>query len=138
MVTARAAAVPRPWVDRVLAAVPLASIYLWLCVLYGWEAWGHVTPWLNGDELETAQISRSIAETAIASPEAPAARRIDQPSRRTSRSDADASASPGTMRRRRSAWTSAFVWRSTTTRWPAKRLRPYLSRLNALGGGQER
>lgn len=63
MVTARATAVPRPWVDRVLAAVPLASIYLWLCVLYGWEAWGHVTPWLNGDELETAQISRSIAET---------------------------------------------------------------------------
>jgi hypothetical protein len=63
VVTARAAAVPRPWVDRVLAAVPLASIYLWLCVLYGWEAWGHVTPWLNGDELETAQISRSIAET---------------------------------------------------------------------------
>ena len=63
MVTARATAVPRPWVDRVIAAVPLASIYLWLCVLYGWEAWGHVTPWLNGDELETAQISRSIAET---------------------------------------------------------------------------
>ena len=61
--TARAAAVPRPWVDRLLAAVPILSIYLWLCVLYGWEAWGHVTPWLNSDELETAQLSRAVAET---------------------------------------------------------------------------
>jgi hypothetical protein len=61
--TARAAAVPRPWVDKLLAAVPLLSIYLWLCVLYGWEASGHVTPWLNGDELEFTQISRSIAES---------------------------------------------------------------------------
>ena len=61
--TARAAAVPRPWVGRLLAAVPILSIYLWLCVLYGWEAWGHVTPWLNSDELETAQLSRAIAET---------------------------------------------------------------------------
>jgi hypothetical protein len=61
--TARATAVPRPWVDRLVAAVPLLSIYLWLCVLYGWEAWGHVTPWLNSDELETAQLSRAIAET---------------------------------------------------------------------------
>ena len=60
---ARAAAVPRPWVDRLVAAVPLLSIYLWLCVLYGWEASGHVTVWLNGDELETAQISRAVAET---------------------------------------------------------------------------
>ena len=61
--TARAAAVPRPWVSRLLAAVPILSIYLWLCVLYGWEAWGHVTPWLNSDELETAQLSRALAET---------------------------------------------------------------------------
>ena len=61
--SARAAAVPRPWVDRLLAAVPILSIYLWLCVLYGWEASGHVTIWLNSDELETAQLSRAVAET---------------------------------------------------------------------------
>jgi hypothetical protein len=61
--TARAAAVPRLVSDRLLAALPLLTIYIWLSFLYGWEAWGHVTPWLNGDELETAQISRAIAET---------------------------------------------------------------------------
>jgi hypothetical protein len=64
VLTARAAAVvSRPRVDRLLAAVPLLSIYLWLCVLYGWEAFGHVTPWLNSDELETAQLSRALADT---------------------------------------------------------------------------
>ena len=62
VVTARVAALPRPWVDRLLAAVPILSIYLWLCVLYGWEASGHVTIWLNSDELEMAQLSRGIAE----------------------------------------------------------------------------
>jgi hypothetical protein len=62
--TARTAAVvSRPRVERLLAVVPLLSIYLWLCVLYGWEAYGHVTPWLNSDELETAQLSRAVAET---------------------------------------------------------------------------
>lgn len=61
--TASTSAVPKPWVGRLLAAVPILSIYLWLCVLYGWEAWGHVTPWLNSDELETAQLSRAVAET---------------------------------------------------------------------------
>ncbi len=61
--SARAAAVPRPWVNRLLAAVPILSIYLWLCVLYGWEASGHVTIWLNSDELEMAQLSRAVAET---------------------------------------------------------------------------
>ena len=45
------------------SALPLLTIYIWLSFLYGWEAWGHVTPWLNGDELETAQLSRAIAET---------------------------------------------------------------------------
>jgi hypothetical protein len=57
---------PRPsrtFADRLLAAVPLASIYLWLCVVYGFEAWRHVTPWLFTDELETTQISRAIAAT---------------------------------------------------------------------------
>ena len=62
VVTARVAALPRPWADRLLAAVPILSIYLWLCVLYGWEAYGHVTLWLNSDELEMTQLSRAIAE----------------------------------------------------------------------------
>src|SRR5712691_13469694 len=60
---------PRPTrtvTDRLLAAVPLASIYLWLCIVYGFEAWRHVTPWLFTDELETTQISRSIAATGHA------------------------------------------------------------------------
>ena len=60
---------PRPRrtiTDRLLAAVPLASIYLWLCIVYGFEAWRHVTPWLFTDELETTQISRSIAATGHA------------------------------------------------------------------------
>jgi hypothetical protein len=62
VLTARAAAVPRLGFDRLLSALPLLTIYIWLSFLYGWEAWGHVTPWLNGDELETAQLSRAIAE----------------------------------------------------------------------------
>jgi len=49
--------------ERVYRAVPLLSAFLWLCVLYGWQTRGHVTPWLFTDELKLAQISRSIAET---------------------------------------------------------------------------
>lgn len=52
--------------DRALTAVPLASIYLWLVIVYAFEAWKHVTPWLFTDELETTQISRSIAATGHA------------------------------------------------------------------------
>jgi len=59
-------ALPRPShtvTDRLLAAVPLASIYVWLCIVYAFEAWRRVTPWLFTDELEMTQISRSIAAT---------------------------------------------------------------------------
>ena len=49
--------------DRVLAAAPLASIYLWLSGIYMVEAWRRSTPWLFGDELEFTQLSRSIAAT---------------------------------------------------------------------------
>jgi hypothetical protein len=52
--------------DRVLAAVPLASIYLWLSIVYSVEAWKRVTPWLFTDELELTQLSRSIADTGHA------------------------------------------------------------------------
>ena len=56
----------RTFADRLLAAVPLVSIYLWLCIVYAFEAWRHVTPWLFTDELETTQISRAIAATGHA------------------------------------------------------------------------
>jgi hypothetical protein len=52
--------------DRLLAAVPLASIYVWLGIVYAFEAWRRVTPWLFTDELELTQISRSIAATGHA------------------------------------------------------------------------
>jgi hypothetical protein len=59
-----AAAAARPaLMDRVLAAVPLASTYIWLCIVYCVEAWKHSTPWLFTDELELTQLSRSIADT---------------------------------------------------------------------------
>jgi hypothetical protein len=47
--------------DRLFAALPLASIYVWLCGLYAVEAWRRVTPWLFTDELKLAQASRAIA-----------------------------------------------------------------------------
>ena len=64
------AAVPRPQQDaqparleRVLAAVPLASLVVWACLLYAWQAWAVVTPIIFTDELEFTQLARSIAET---------------------------------------------------------------------------
>jgi hypothetical protein len=38
-------------------------IFVWLCLLYGWEAWGNLTPWLISDEFERAQLSRAVAKT---------------------------------------------------------------------------
>src|SRR2546421_5706276 len=64
--TASPVAGERTLADRVLAAVPLLSIFLWLCVLYAIEAWAHGTPWLFGDELELTQLSRAIADTGHA------------------------------------------------------------------------
>ena len=63
-VEADAAVAARPrFADRALAAIPLASIYVWLCIVYCVEAWKHATPWLFTDELELTQLSRSIADT---------------------------------------------------------------------------
>jgi hypothetical protein len=57
----------RPTVtDRLLAAVPLVSVYLWLSIVYCFEAWKRTTPWLFTDELEMTQISRAIAATGHA------------------------------------------------------------------------
>src|SRR6266536_2835643 len=64
--TARPAPAERSLTDRLLAAVPLLSIFLWLCIIYAVEAWAHATPWLFGDELELTQLSRAIAATGHA------------------------------------------------------------------------
>jgi hypothetical protein len=60
------APVERTFVDRLLAAVPLLSVFLWLSIVYAVEAWAHSTPWLFGDELELTQLSRAIAATGHA------------------------------------------------------------------------
>jgi len=52
--------------DRLLDAVPLASIYVWLSAVYIVEAWRRPTPWLFGDELKFTQLGRSIAATGHA------------------------------------------------------------------------
>src|SRR4029077_20913218 len=57
------AAGARTFSDRLLAAIPLANVYGWLFVVYFWESWGHITPWLFTDELEMTQLSRAIAGT---------------------------------------------------------------------------
>lgn len=48
--------------DRVLAAVPVATVFVWLCLVYAVEAWSHGSPWLFTDELEWTQLGRSIAD----------------------------------------------------------------------------
>jgi hypothetical protein len=53
--------------DRLYRAIPLATAFLWLVILYGWQTRGHVTPWLFTDELKLAEISRSISDTGHAS-----------------------------------------------------------------------
>jgi hypothetical protein len=61
--TARPAAAERTIADRILAAVPILSVFVWLCMVYAIEAWAHATPWLFSDELELTQLARSIADT---------------------------------------------------------------------------
>ncbi len=45
------------------AAAPVLTIFVWLCLIYGWEAWGNVAPWLQSDEFERTQLSRAVAAT---------------------------------------------------------------------------
>ncbi|MFL5936579.1 MAG: hypothetical protein ACJ76U_07015, partial [Gaiellaceae bacterium] len=51
------------WKVAVAAALPILTVFVWLCLVYGWEAWGLSAPWLNSDEFERAQLSRAIATT---------------------------------------------------------------------------
>ena len=52
--------------ERFSGALLIGSLYLTLCVVYSYEAWARVTPWLFTDELEMTQLSRSIAATGHA------------------------------------------------------------------------
>ncbi len=63
-------AVPQPLsgralllLDRLLAALPVLLPYFILTIVYGWQASRHGAPWLFTDELEFAQLARSVAET---------------------------------------------------------------------------
>ena len=53
-------------IDTFGAALPVLTVFVWLCLLYGWEAWGNLAPWLVTDEFERAQLSRAIATTGHA------------------------------------------------------------------------
>jgi hypothetical protein len=50
-------------IDRLLGAIPLASILLWLAIVQMWDTVGRKSPTLFTDELEWTQISRAIAAT---------------------------------------------------------------------------
>jgi hypothetical protein len=52
--------------ERVLGAVPLLGLFAWACLLYAWQSWFIVTPFIFTDELEFTQLARSIAETGHA------------------------------------------------------------------------
>src|SRR2546430_14202724 len=66
VVTARTPSAERTLVDRLLAAVPLLSIFLWPTIVYMIQAWANRTPWLFADELELTQLPRAIAGTGHA------------------------------------------------------------------------
>jgi uncharacterized membrane protein len=66
VVTARTTPAEQSLADRLLAAVPLLSVFLWLAIVYMIQAWAHKTPWLFGDELQLTQLSRAIADTGHA------------------------------------------------------------------------
>jgi hypothetical protein len=62
--TTEAGEAPKALGDRLLAVWPLLFSFLVIASLYVWQASKHPTPWLFSDEIEYAQISRAIADTA--------------------------------------------------------------------------
>jgi hypothetical protein len=52
----------RTTAERFSAALPLLTVFAWLCVVYAWQAWSVGTPWVFTDELELTQLARSLAE----------------------------------------------------------------------------
>lgn len=62
-VTARTGAVPLPtWWDRIVTALPLATVFVWACLAYAWQAWAHETAWFFYDELKYTELARSLAD----------------------------------------------------------------------------
>ena len=59
-------AAPRSRLDRLLALLPLAVIYLLAASLYAWQASQRMSPTIFSDEIDFTQISRSLAETGHA------------------------------------------------------------------------
>lgn len=47
-------------------ALPLLAIFAGLFLIYAWQAWLNVAPWVVPDEFERAQLSRAIASTGHA------------------------------------------------------------------------
>ena len=66
MTSVAVAAPARTRLERWSAALPVLTVFAWLCLVYGFEAWLHGTPWLFTDELELTQLSRAIAATGHA------------------------------------------------------------------------
>src|SRR5580765_6945317 len=68
----------RPAASRLHAAfapaLPLLAIFAGLFLIYAWQAWLNVAPWVVPDEFERAQLSRAIASTGHA-----AQRTVSQP-----------------------------------------------------------
>jgi hypothetical protein len=63
---ARPHARDRTAADRILAAAPLLTVFVWLSAVYAWQAWRHGSPWLFTDELQLTQLARSIAQSGHA------------------------------------------------------------------------
>ena len=59
-------AVPSPWSGRLVAALPLLTVFAWLALVYAWEAWLVTTPVIFTDELLYAKIAQSVADTGHA------------------------------------------------------------------------
>ena len=59
-------AVPSPWSGRLVAALPLLTVFAWLALVYAWEAWLVTTPVIFTDELLYAELARSLADTGHA------------------------------------------------------------------------
>jgi len=52
--------------ERLVAAIPLLTLYFGLAALYAWQASRHPVPTIYSDEIELAWLSRSISETGEA------------------------------------------------------------------------
>ena len=49
--------------ERLTAAIPVATVFVWFALVYAWQAVLVETPWVFTDELELTQLARSIADT---------------------------------------------------------------------------